>query len=70
VVDHVIIFHEETPIELICALRPDLLVKGGDYRAEEIVGYREVTSWGGRVETIPLLEGYSSSSIIEGNTDN
>jgi D-beta-D-heptose 7-phosphate kinase/D-beta-D-heptose 1-phosphate adenosyltransferase len=39
-------------------------VKGGDYRIEEIVGYREVISWGGEVMTIPLLEGYSTSSLI------
>ena len=46
-------------------MKPHILVKGGDYKLEEIVGYKEVCSWGGRVETIPLLEGYSTSSIIE-----
>lgn len=64
-VDYVIIFPEDTPRDLILKVRPHVLVKGGDYRAEEVVGYREVTSWGGRVEIIPLLEGYSTSSLID-----
>ena len=64
-VDYIIVFDEETPLDLINALQPDLLVKGGDYNVEDIVGYREVTSRGGRVVTIPLLKGYSSSSIIQ-----
>jgi len=66
-VDYIIIFEEETPLKLISGLEPDILVKGGDYRVEDIVGYREVSSRGGRVETIPLMEGYSSTSIIERN---
>jgi rfaE bifunctional protein nucleotidyltransferase chain/domain len=66
-VDYIIVFEEETPLNLIIALEPDLLVKGGDYIVEDIVGYREVTCRGGRVETIPLMEGYSSSSIIHRN---
>jgi rfaE bifunctional protein nucleotidyltransferase chain/domain len=64
-VDYVIIFEEDTPLELIRRIRPDLLVKGGDYRVEEIVGYDEVTSRGGSVRTIPLLEGYSTTVMIE-----
>jgi D-beta-D-heptose 7-phosphate kinase/D-beta-D-heptose 1-phosphate adenosyltransferase len=64
-VDYIVIFPEDTPLKLIKTLRPDILIKGGDYKAEEIVGFREVQSWGGRIETIPLLEGYSSSSIID-----
>ena len=63
-VDYIILFEEDTPLNLIRALQPDILVKGGDYRIEEIVGYNEVTSWGGKVATIPLLEGYSTTSII------
>ena len=59
-VDYIILFSEETPLQLITALRPDILVKG-----EEIVGYTEVKALGGRVETIPLLEGYSTSSILD-----
>jgi rfaE bifunctional protein nucleotidyltransferase chain/domain len=64
-VDYIILFPEETPLKLITTLRPDILVKGGDYKKEDIVGYREVNSLGGRVETIPLLEGYSTSSILD-----
>ena len=64
-VDFILIFDEETPLKLINWIEPDILVKGGDYQVEDIVGYRELISRGGRVETIPLLEGYSSSSIID-----
>jgi rfaE bifunctional protein nucleotidyltransferase chain/domain len=64
-VDYVILFEEDTPLNLIRKIRPDMLVKGGDYKVEEIVGHAEVTSWGGKVITIPLLEGYSTTSIIE-----
>jgi len=64
-IDYVIIFEEDTPINLISAIRPDMLVKGGDYEKENIVGYREVISWGGEVVTIPLLEGYSTTSMIK-----
>ncbi len=63
-VDYVILFGEDTPLNLIKSLRPDILVKGGDYKVEDIVGYKEVLSWQGRVETIPVLKGYSSSNII------
>ena len=61
----VIIFEEDTPLELIKIVRPDLLIKGGDYRVEDIVGYKEVISYGGKVETIPFLEGYSTTDIIK-----
>ena len=64
-VDYIILFAEDTPLNLISSLKPDLLIKGGDYQTEDIVGYNEVLSWGGRVETIPLLEGYSSTSILD-----
>ncbi|MEM9528854.1 MAG: D-glycero-beta-D-manno-heptose 1-phosphate adenylyltransferase, partial [Bacteroidota bacterium] len=64
-VDGVIAFAEDTPLELITALKPDVLVKGGDYLVEEIVGYQEVLSWGGEVTTLPYLEGQSSTRIIE-----
>ena len=63
-VDHVILFGEDTPLKLIRTLKPRFLVKGGDYRTEEIVGYSDVLSWGGQVLTIPLLEGYSTTSMI------
>jgi D-beta-D-heptose 7-phosphate kinase/D-beta-D-heptose 1-phosphate adenosyltransferase len=64
-VDRVVIFEEDTPIELIRTVRPHVLVKGGDYQADQIVGYREVISWGGSVHTIPVLEGYSTTSILK-----
>ena len=67
-VDYVIIFQEDKPLNLLHAVKPHILVKGGDYQVEEVVGFKEVTSWGGRVEIIPLLEGYSTSAIIKKST--
>lgn len=64
VVDGVIIFSEDTPHELILAIRPDVLVKGGDYKIEEIAGAKEVLSWGGQVFINPIVEGFSTSGII------
>ncbi len=63
-VDLVVPFPEDTPLALILALRPDVLVKGGDYAADEIVGAHEVRGWGGRVRTIPFIEGHSTTSLI------
>ena len=63
-VDAVIVFNESTPLTLIEAIRPDVLVKGGDYREEAVVGAREVRAWGGRVELIPLVEGISTTQLI------
>jgi rfaE bifunctional protein nucleotidyltransferase chain/domain len=63
-IDAVVIFSEPTPLELIKAVRPDVLVKGGDYKLEDIVGAKEVMSWGGKVIINPLIEGFSTSSII------
>ena len=67
-VDFVVLFDEDTPYELIKVVHPDVLVKGADYKPKEIVGYDIVTSYGGTVHTIPLVEGYSTTSIIERNT--
>lgn len=64
-VDYIILFEEDTPLNLINGIKPDLLVKGGDYNVKEIVGYSEVTSSGGQVVTIPILEGYSTTSILK-----
>ena len=64
-VDAVIVFDENTPKTVIDALSPDILIKGGDYRAEEIVGYETVTKNGGTVEIIPLLEGHSTSRLAD-----
>lgn len=64
-VDAVVIFGEDTPLESIRALRPDVLVKGGDYTPETVVGRSEVESRGGKVVIIPLTAGHSTTSIIE-----
>ncbi|MDA2914498.1 D-glycero-beta-D-manno-heptose 1-phosphate adenylyltransferase [Acidobacteriia bacterium AH_259_A11_L15] len=64
-VEAVVIFEEPTPREMVAALRPDVLVKGGDWGPEEIVGREEVEAAGGRVERIPLAEGYSTSALID-----
>jgi len=64
-VDGVAIFDEPTPLELIKLVRPDVLVKGGDYEDKEVVGREFVEADGGRVEIVPLLEGYSTSALIE-----
>ncbi|GAA4452039.1 D-glycero-beta-D-manno-heptose 1-phosphate adenylyltransferase [Nibrella saemangeumensis] len=64
-VDAVTLFDEPTPLELIRAVRPDILVKGDDYTAENIVGADFVIQQGGSVQTVPLVKGYSTSSLIE-----
>ena len=64
-VDAVGIFHEDTPATLIEELRPDVLVKGGDYSADSVAGRETVIASGGRVVIIPLVTGHSSSNIIE-----
>ena len=65
IVDAVVIFNEDTPLELIKAIRPDVLVKGGDYTLEQIVGSKEVMEYGGKVVINPIVEGYSTTGIIE-----
>jgi rfaE bifunctional protein nucleotidyltransferase chain/domain len=65
VVNYVIVFDEETPHSLISRLLPDVLVKGGDWQLNEIVGRAEVERAGGKVLSLPFLEGYSSTDIIE-----
>ena len=64
-VDAVVVFDEPTPLEVIIAARPDVLVKGGDYNAGTIVGAMEVASWGGEVKIVPLVEGFSTTRLIE-----
>jgi D-beta-D-heptose 7-phosphate kinase/D-beta-D-heptose 1-phosphate adenosyltransferase len=64
-VDVVVVFDEDTPLELISTLEPDVLVKGGDYDADTIVGAREVRGRGGKVVIIPLTPGHSTTSTIE-----
>jgi D-beta-D-heptose 7-phosphate kinase/D-beta-D-heptose 1-phosphate adenosyltransferase len=63
-VDAVVIFEEDTPIELIELVKPDVLVKGGDYSIEQIVGAKEVIASGGRVVINPIVPGFSSTGII------
>jgi rfaE bifunctional protein nucleotidyltransferase chain/domain len=63
-VDAVILFEEETPAELIKNILPDILVKGKDYKPEEIAGYDTVIKNGGRVETVELVAGFSTTKII------
>jgi D-glycero-beta-D-manno-heptose 1-phosphate adenylyltransferase len=64
-VDAVVLFEEDTPRELISSLLPDVLVKGGDYTVEQVAGSREVIAAGGRVVINPILEGHSTTSIID-----
>ena len=65
VIDAVVIFEEATPLELIKAIMPDVMVKGGDYTLEQIVGAKEVMANGGRVVINPIVAGFSTTGIIE-----
>jgi D-glycero-beta-D-manno-heptose 1-phosphate adenylyltransferase len=65
ITDAVIIFEDDTPYELITSIMPDVLVKGGDYTIETIVGAKEVIANGGQVKITPIVEGFSTTSIIE-----
>ena len=64
-VDAIMFFDEDTPYNLIKNVQPDVLVKGKDYKAEDIVGYDIVTNKGGKVETIELVEGFSTTNILK-----
>ena len=64
-VDAVILFPEETPINLISTLLPDVLAKGGDYEIETIVGHEIIQNNGGKVKLVPFVDGFSSTTIIE-----
>jgi rfaE bifunctional protein nucleotidyltransferase chain/domain len=64
-VDAVILFNEDTPLRLIQTIKPDILVKGNDYTVKNIIGADFVIDNGGKVETIPLVKGFSTSNIIE-----
>ena len=63
--DAIILFEEDTPLNLITAILPDVLVKGGDYTVEQIAGAKEVIANGGEVKIVPILEGFSTTGIIE-----
>ncbi|MFL2998183.1 MAG: D-glycero-beta-D-manno-heptose 1-phosphate adenylyltransferase [Candidatus Neomarinimicrobiota bacterium] len=66
-VNGVCIFEDQTPRELIKLIRPNFLVKGGDYKKSKIVGSRTIKKWNGKVRIVPLLKGFSTSSIIKRN---
>ena len=63
-VDAVVVFDEPTPLEVIVATRPDVIVKGGDYAVETVVGASEVLAWAGQVKIVPLVEGFSTTRLI------
>lgn len=63
-IDMVVIFEEDTPLNLITTLQPDILVKGGDYTIEQIVGAKEVMAAGGKVIINPIVEGFSTTNLI------
>lgn len=69
-VDLVVIFPDDTPLNLVNHLRPDVIVKGGDYSEDTIVGAAEVKSWGGRVLVVPLTPGHSTTAIIRKLSEN
>jgi D-beta-D-heptose 7-phosphate kinase/D-beta-D-heptose 1-phosphate adenosyltransferase len=64
-VDAVVVFEEDTPLELIRAVKPDVLVKGGDYSVDTVVGHEEVIAAGGRVEIVPTVEGFSTTNLVK-----
>jgi len=64
-VDAVVLFEEDTPLELIQQIKPDVLVKGGDYVVETVVGHEDVIAAGGRVEIVPTVEGFSTTNIVK-----
>lgn len=64
-VDAVVVFDQDTPLELITALRPDILVKGGDWAVDQIVGGPLVLEWGGEVRSLLLADGFSTTALIE-----
>ena len=63
-VDAVTIFDEDTPLELISAIGPNVLIKGGDYRPDQVVGKEEVEATGGRLVIVPLFEGHSTTGMV------
>jgi len=64
-VDAVVIFDEPTPREIVSALLPDVLVKGGDWASDQIIGREEVEDAGGRIVSVPVVAGYSTSAMVE-----
>ena len=64
-VDCVVLFDQDTPLELIKALKPDVLIKGADYELNQIVGAKEVEGWGGRVIRVPLVPNQSTTNLVQ-----
>jgi rfaE bifunctional protein nucleotidyltransferase chain/domain len=64
-VSYVVVFDDDTPYELIKTIQPDVLVKGADYKEEQIVGYDVVKARGGEIVTVPLVQGYSTTRVIK-----
>jgi D-beta-D-heptose 7-phosphate kinase/D-beta-D-heptose 1-phosphate adenosyltransferase len=64
-IDFITIFSEATPLELICYLKPDILIKGGDWPEDQVVGRNEIKQWGGYVRLIPEVAGKSTTNIVE-----
>ena len=64
-VDYVVIFHEDTPLDLIRSLVPDILIKGADWKGKKVVGAEVVQAVGGKIELVPYLSGFSTTSIIK-----
>jgi D-beta-D-heptose 7-phosphate kinase/D-beta-D-heptose 1-phosphate adenosyltransferase len=64
-VDYLVLFSEDTPLSIIKLIKPDILVKGGDYIEKDIVGFDFLTSYGGKIITVPLLDGYSTTKLID-----
>lgn len=65
ITDYIVVFEEDTPFELITSFLPDVIVKGGDYTVEQIVGAKEVIANGGRIVINPIVEGFSTTGIID-----
>jgi D-beta-D-heptose 7-phosphate kinase/D-beta-D-heptose 1-phosphate adenosyltransferase len=68
-VDAVVVFDEPTPLEVILATRPDVIVKGGDYTVETVVGGSEAMAWDGQVKIVPLVKGFSTTQLIAKRID-
>ena len=64
-IDYLVRFDEDTPIDLITRIRPDVLVKGADYKKEQVVGWDVVEAYGGRVALAPLIDGRSTTNVIQ-----
>lgn len=65
VIDHIVFFNEKTPVALLEELKPDIHVKGGDYKAETLPEYQTITAYGGKIQILPFKKGFSTTTIIE-----